>query len=113
MKRTLVVMLLAVFASIGLATHLVAAQDTAQKEKAASAARWSGSIQRMDKDNSTLTVLSKSKGTKTISYSATTKWTNKAGAAVDSATLKEGDRVVCLGAYEGNKFMAAEIILQQ
>jgi hypothetical protein len=115
MKTILVVMLLTVFAYIAPATRLVAAQDTTQeKPKAESAARWSGSIQRIDKDNSTLTVLSKSKGTtKTISYTTTTKWTNKAGATVDSTTLKQDDRVVCLGKYEGNKFVAAEIILQQ
>jgi|SRR5271167_5172764 len=115
MKTILVVMLLTVFAYIAPAARLVAAQDTTQeKPKAESAARWSGSIQRIDKDNSTLTVLSKSKGTtKTISYTTTTKWTNKAGATVDSTTLKQDDRVVCLGKYEGNKFVAAEIILQQ
>ncbi len=113
MKRTLVVMLLAVFASIGFAAQLVAAQETAQKEKAPSAARWSGAIQRMDKENSTLTVRKPDGRTKTISYSTTTKWTNKAGKAVDSTTLKEDDRVVCIGKFEGQKFVAAEIILQQ
>ena len=113
MKRILVVMLLTVFASIGPATRLVAAQDTTQeKEKASSAARWSGAIQRMDKDNLTLTVRKPDGRTKTISYTTTTKWTNKAGATVDSTTLKEGDRVVCIGKYDGEKFIAAEVILQ-
>jgi hypothetical protein len=112
MKRILVVLLLTVFVYIGPATRLSAAQDTAQ-EKASSAARWSGAIQRMDKDNSTLTVRKPDGRTKTISYTTTTKWTNKAGATVDSATFKQEDRVVCIGKYEGNKFVAAEIILQQ
>lgn len=114
MKRILVLMLLAVCGSIGFATRLVAAQDTTQeKQKAPSGARWSGAIQRMDKDNLTLTVRKPDGRTKTISYTTTTKWTNKAGAMVDSTTLKEGDRVVCIGKYDGDKFMAAEIILQQ
>ena len=114
MKRILVVMLLTACAYIGPATRLVATQDaTQEKEKASSAARWSGAIQRMDKDNSTLTVRKPDGRTKTISYTTTTKWTNKAGATVDSATLKQEDRVVCIGKYEGNKFVAAEIILQQ
>ena len=114
MKRILVVLLLTVFVYTAPATRLFAAQDTTQeKEKAASPARWSGAIQRMDKDNSTLTVRKPDGRTKTISYNTTTKWTNKAGATVDSATLKQEDRVVCIGKYEGNKFVAAEIILQQ
>jgi hypothetical protein len=115
MKTILVVMLLTVYAYIAPATRLVAAQDTTQEKEKASgaAARWSGAIQRVDKDNLTLTVRKSDGRTKTVSYTTTTKWTNKAGATVDSTTLKEGDRVVCIGKYEGNKFVAAEIILQQ
>src|SRR6516225_1022726 len=113
MKRSLVVMLMTVFACVGPALRLVTAQDTTQeKPKDQSAARWSGAIQRMDKDNSTLTVRKPDGRTKNISYTTATKWTNKAGAPVDSATLKEGDRVVCIGKNEGDKFIAAEVILQ-
>ena len=113
MKRSLVVMLMTVFACVGPALRLVTAQDTTQeKPKDQSAARWSGAIQRMDKDNSTLTVRKPDGRTKNISYTTATKWTNKAGATVDSATLKEGDRVVCIGKNEGDKFIAAEVILQ-
>ncbi len=114
MKRTLVVLLLAVFACIGFATRPAPAQDQGKEKAAASnETRWSGAIQQMDKDNLTLTVRHRDGRTKVIHYTTSTKWTNKAGAAVDSATLKEGDRVVCLGKYEGDKFMAAEVILQQ
>jgi len=113
MKRILVVMLMTVFACVGPALRLVAAQDTTQeKPKDQSAARWSGAIQRMDKDNSTLTVRKPDGRTKNISYTTATKWTNKAGATVDSTTLKEGDRVVCIGKSEGDKFIAAEVIVQ-
>ena len=113
MKRSLVVMLMTVFACVGPALRLVTAQDTTQeKPKDQSAARWSGAIQRMDKDNSTLTVRKPDGRTKNISYTTATKWTNKAGATVDSATLKEGDRVVCIGKNEGDKFIAAEVIVQ-
>ncbi len=113
MKRILAVVLLAVLASIGFATRLVAAQDQAKEKAASNESRWSGAIQQMDKENLTLTVRHRDGRTKVIHYTTSTKWTNKAGAAVDSAKLKEGDRVVCLGKYEGDKFMAAEVILQQ
>ena len=113
MKRILVVMLMTVFAYIGPALRLVPAQDTTQeKQKATNPARWSGAIQRMDKDNSMLTVRKPDGRTKNISYTTATKWTNKAGATVDSTTLKEGDRVVCIGKNEGDKFIAAEVIVQ-
>jgi hypothetical protein len=113
-KTILVVILLTIFAHIALATLLAGAQDTTQeKEKASGAARWSGAIQRIDKDNLTLTVRKPDGRTKTISCTTTTKWSNKAGATVDSTTLKQDDRVVCLGKYEGSKFVAADIILQQ
>ena len=67
----------------------------------------------MDKENLILTVRHCDGRTKIISYTTTTKWTNKAGRTVDSAALKEGGRVVCVGKYEGNKFIAAEVILRQ
>jgi hypothetical protein len=113
MKRILVFLLIAVFAAIGLA-----AQDQpagGEKEKKVSAAkldRWSGSILRMDKDGMTLTVRKKGGMEKIIHYSSATAWTKKAGGAADSSTLKEGDRVVCHGKYEGDKFVATEIIVQ-
>ena len=49
---------------------------------------------------------------KIIHYDASTAWTNVAKATVDPGTLKEGDRVVCLGKTEGDKFVATEIIVQ-
>jgi hypothetical protein len=113
MKRILVLLLIAVFAAIGLA-----AQDQpagGEKEKKVSAAkleRWSGSILRMDKDGMTLTVRKKGGMEKIIHYSSATAWTKKAGGAADSSTLKEGDRVVCFGKTEGDKFVATEIIVQ-
>jgi hypothetical protein len=114
MKRILVLLLIAVFAAIGLAAKEKAAAGE-KKEKAVAAAkldRWSGSILRMDKDGSTLTVRKKGGMEKIIHYSSATAWTKKAGGAADSSTLKEGDRVVCHGKYEGDKFVATEIIVQ-
>jgi hypothetical protein len=113
MKRILVLLLIAVFAAIGLV-----AQDQpagGEKEKKVSAAkleRWSGSILRTDKDGMTLTVRKKGGMEKIIHYSSATAWTKKAGGAADSSTLKEGDRVVCFGKTEGDKFVATEIIVQ-
>jgi Cu/Ag efflux protein CusF len=113
MKIILDVLLLAVFASMGFATRLVAAQEQGKEQANTTVSRWSGAIQQMDKENLTLTVRHRDGRTKVIHYTASTKWTNKAGATVDSAKLKEGDRIVCLGKYEGDKFLAAEVILQQ
>jgi hypothetical protein len=113
MKRILVLLLIAVFAAIGLA-----AQDQpagGEKEKKVSAAkleRWSGGILRMDTEGSTLTVRRKGSIEKIIHYSSATAWTKKAGGAADPSTLKEGDRLVCFGKTEGGKFVATKIIVQ-
>ena len=66
----------------------------------------------MDKDASTLTVRKKGGMEKIIHYASDVKWTLKGGGAADSSKLKEGDRVVCIGKYEGDKFVATEIIVQ-
>jgi hypothetical protein len=111
MKRILVVLLIAVFAAIGLA-----AQDQpagGEKEKKVSAAkleRWSGSIVRTDTDASTLTVRNKNtRMEKIIHYTSATNWTKKGGGTVDASALKEGDVVVCHGKLEGDKFVAVDI----
>ena len=113
MKRILVLLLIAVFVGIGFATQSTAAgQETEKKVSAAKGVRWSGAILRMDKDAMTVTVRKKGGMEKIIHYSSATAWTKKAGGAADSSTLKEGDRVVCLGKTEGDKFVATEIIVQ-
>ena len=98
MKRFGVILLAAVIATAGLSTQVALAQ---KKAKAASMKeeRWSGIIQRSNKDNSTLVVR---KGTieKTIVYDSSTKWTklNKDGAAMGD--FKDGSRVIVLGKYD-------------
>lgn len=113
MKRILVVMLLVAFASIGAATRQAAAQEQSKEKAASSDKRWSGGIQQMDKDNLTLTVRHRDGRTRVVHYTASTKWADKAGKAVDLATVKVEDRVVCVGEFEGDKFVAVEVILQR
>ena len=113
MRKVLVLLLIAVFVGIGLATQSTAAgQETEKKVSPAKGVRWSGAILRMDKDGMTLTVRRRGGMEKIIHYDASTAWTNVAKATVDPGTLKEGDRVVCLGKTEGDKFVATEIIVQ-
>jgi len=114
MRKVLVLLLIAVFVGIGFATQSTAAgQETEKKVSAVKPVRWSGGIVRMDKDGMTLTV--RKKGgmmEKVIHYDASTAWTKVDKTKVDPGTLKEGDRVVCVGKTEGDKFVATEIILQ-
>jgi hypothetical protein len=113
MKRILVLLLIAVFVGIGFATQSTAAgQETEKKVSAAKGVRWSGAILRMDKDAMTVTVRKKGGMEKIIHYTSATAWTNRQKVPVDPAPLKEGDRVVCLGKTEGDKFVATEIIVQ-
>jgi cytochrome c-type biogenesis protein CcmE len=115
MRKVLVLLLIAVFVGIGLATAQAkaASQDTEKKVSPAKGVRWSGAILKMDKDGMTLTVRRRGGMEKIIHYDASTAWTTKTpGGKVDPSTLKEGDRVVCLGKTEGDKFVATEIIVQ-
>jgi hypothetical protein len=113
MRKVLLILLFALFAltMMGFAAQEAAAGAKGGKT-AVKAAHWSGAVDRIDKENSILTVRKKGGMTKQIHFDASTKWSSKAGGTVDPSALKEGDRVVCNGTYEGNKFIATEIILQ-
>lgn len=111
MKRVRVIALLALVATIELAVPL-AAQEKAEKAKAAKEARWSGVIVRLNKDTSTLTVR-KQHIEKIIHFDSSTKWT-KGTQKADASQFTEGARVICLGKYEEkNEFVASRIDLRE
>jgi len=109
MKKTLILVLLAVFATIGFAAQTVKAQE--KKEKPAvdvKEVRWHGTLLRFSKDTSSIDVR---KGTieKKIYYDSSTKWT-KEGKTVEMSEFKEGSDVICLGKYdEKGDFRATRI----
>ncbi len=117
MKKILVLLLAVVFSSVCLAAHENAgAAKGEKKEKAKKTSmkedRWSGTIIRSSKENSTLTV---GKGTveKTVAYDTNTTWTkmNKPGA--DMSAFKDGSRVICVGHYdEKGRLMATRCDLR-
>ncbi len=110
MKKILVLLLAAVFATVGL----VAQEKAEKKAKKASAMkedRWSGTIIRSSKENSTLTV---GKGTieKTVMYDSNTKWT-KGTKTAEMSEVKDGSRVICMGKYdEKGRLVATRIDLR-
>ncbi len=116
MRKVSTMVLIAVFAAIGLAAQTMAQE---KKEKAASKeARWSGMIVRSDKDASTLTV--RRRGTtleKIVHYDSSTKWTTQEGKEVkpiEMSEVKDGERVICLGSYdEKGEFHATRIDLRK
>lgn len=112
MKRALVILLMASFAILGLATRSSAAQEKAQEKKekatATEKARWHGLIVTISKDNSTITV--RRKGTdKIIHYDSSTRWT-RGTKAIDQSQFKEGANVICLGKYDDKGAFIAERI---
>ncbi len=117
MRKTLVVLLAVAFAVLGLA-----APNSLAKEKKAKAAasekesRVAGTIVRMSKDASTITVRTQEKGgaERVVHYDASTKWTKAKGTKdADMGEFKEGSRVICLGKYDEKKeFMAKKIDLR-
>ena len=111
MKRFAVVAVLALGALVatGVATP-ASVQEKAQD--AASPARWSGTVVRLNDKTSTVTVR-KGHIEKIIHFDASTKWTKGTGAA-DRSQFKEGSRVICLGKYDEKKeFVADRIDLRE
>ncbi len=112
MRKIFVILLAVLFATVGLATQEAWAKEKKQKkEKAAKEDRWSGIIQRSNKEASTLTVR-KGNIEKTVVYESSTKWTKGTGSA-DAADFKDGSRVIVMGKYdEKGRLVATRIDLR-
>ncbi len=112
MKRIFVTLLVALFAAVAIVPQAAMAREKKEKKKAEpKEMRWSGTIQRSNKDASTLTVR-KGNIEKTVVYDSSTMWTK----GKDKGTLadfKDGSRVICLGKYdEKGRLMATRIDLR-
>ena len=116
MKRVFLILLMASFAVLGLATRSSGAQEKAQekKEKAAATqqARWHGLIVTITEDKSTILV--RRHGTdKVVHYNSSTRWT-RGTEVIDQSQFKEGADVICLGKYdEKGAFIAERIDLRR
>lgn len=115
MKKVLVALLAVAFA----AASLIAAPGEKKEKKETAAAgekmakedRWSGTIQRSNKDTSTI-VVRKGNVEKTVVYDSNTKWT-KGKDSAEASAFKDGVRVICLGKYdEKGRLVATRIDLR-
>lgn len=113
MRKVLVILLATVFAVLGFAARSsVAKEKKAKPAAAAKEQRWSGTIIRSSKENSTVTVR-KGNADKVVHYDASTKWT-KGTAAAEMSEFKDGSRVICMGNYNDKKeFVATRIDLRE
>ena len=82
----------------------------------AQAARWEGIVARSNKSKSMFTVRARGSTTeKDIYYDSSTRFTAQAHGDkdmkdIDATQIKDGDRIICLGAYnEKREFVAAFI----
>jgi len=88
------------------------AQDAAATQKKAETAakkdRLEGVVIRSNKDKSQLTVReAKSHVERSVVYDSATKWTSQEHGSktvnkIDASEVKDGDRVICMGAWENN-----------
>ncbi len=80
-------------------------------------ARWEGIVTRSNKQKSTLTVRARgstSSDEKVIHYDSSTQFTyqehGKDAKDIDASQIKDGDRVICIGAYnDKHEFVAVMI----
>ncbi len=105
MKRIPALVLLALFAAIGLCAPRAMAKE--KKEKAATPGefRWHGSVVRSNKDQSTLTVR-KGHVERTVRYDSSTQWT-KDNNPSDASAVKDGDSVIVIGKFDDKKELHA------
>jgi hypothetical protein len=110
---SLIAVFLGMILSLSLTTRLSAQEkkSAAKQEKAETKPRedrLSGTIQMINKDDSTIT-LRKGNTTRTVVYNNDTKFTkrNKPGSLDE---LKEGRRVICLGKYDDKTRLVASRI---
>jgi hypothetical protein len=114
MRRTMLCVLVAVFAFAGCGSRVGFAQET-KPATAKDQLRWHGTIVRWSKDQSTLDVR-KGTVTKTIHYDSSTQWTQTQAGKVKPAEMSaftEGSDVICIGkAGEKMSFIATQIDLR-
>jgi hypothetical protein len=95
----------------------VFAQEAPAKEKVAKEARWEGTVIRSSPDKSTLTVRKAGSGNAemTVEYDSSTKWVSqfhgdKKVNDIDSSQVKDGDFVICKGAWDKSGVLHATLI---
>ena len=81
------------------------AQEAPAQAKFAQEARWEGRIIRSSKDQSTLTVRNGKGFEMTVQYDSSTRWVSQEHGSkkvndIDASQVKDGDRVICKGAWE-------------
>jgi hypothetical protein len=94
----------------------VFAQEAPQEAKAAKPARWEGTVTRVSKDHSTLTVRKLgSSHERTVQYDSSTKWVSQEHGSkkvndIDSSQVKDGDRVIAEGTWDKDGVLHATVI---
>ncbi len=111
MRKVSLMVVMAVFAALAVATQPAVAKEKKAKMSSSSTkeARWHGTITRSDKDGKTLTVRRRGQQVeKIIHYNDETKWT-QGTKSIEMSEVKDGDEVICMGRYDGNDFIATRV----
>jgi putative cell wall-binding protein len=102
MSKLLVAVLIALFATVGLAAQEKPKTTPKATPKAgvAKEIRWDGVIVRQNKADSTLTVRRRATTEeKTIVFNSATKWT-KLNKPAEMSIFKDGERIIALGTLD-------------
>lgn len=95
MSKVLVAVLIAMFATVGLAAQ--EKPKATPKATVAKETRWDGIITRQSKTESTFTVRKRGGNIeKTIVFNSTTKWT-KLNKPAEMGLFKDGERIIAVG----------------
>jgi hypothetical protein len=113
MRKLVVVLLFAVFAVVGLASHSGIANGQQKAAAGPKQHRWEGTIVRVDNDTSYMDVRNVSGQVRKIQWDSSTTWTKLNKPVADHSGFKPDERVICLGTYdEKGAFHATRIDLR-
>jgi len=115
MAKKLFTLLFTLVFALPLST-LAFAQEAPAQKKAAKEVRWEGTVIRSSPDKSTLDVKKVgSSAEMTVQYDSSTKWVSQEHGSkkvndIDASQVKDGDRVICRGAWEKKGVLHATLI---
>jgi hypothetical protein len=97
MRKVIVILLFAVFAMVGLASHNAIASGPQKAGAGAKEIRWTGHIVRVDEQTSYMDVRNAAGIVKRIHWDSSTTWSKLNKPVTDHSEFKEDRRVICLG----------------
>lgn len=113
MKNKLIALLFASVLTVAVPAVLLQTAS-AEEDKMAKLDRWEGTVIRSSADKSTLTVRNNDGAEMTVQYDGSTRFVSQEHGSktvneIDASQIKDNDRVICKGTWQGKTLHATLI----